>query len=83
MDRVKAKQITNCLDTVSAQEVSGVKRFSAPQVFLGPRQSMVVSDGFIYWVASPENLDENGNSRLSMESGSLVLEFFDGQWKRF
>lgn len=83
MDRVKAKQITNCLDTVSAQEVSGVKRFSAPQVFLGERQSVVVSDGFIYWVASPENLDENGNSRLSMESGSLVLEFFDGQWTRF
>ena len=83
MDRVKAKQITNCLDTVSAQEVSGVKRFSAPQVFLGERQSVVVSDGFIYWVSSPENLDENGNSRLSMESGSMVLEFFDGQGTRF
>lgn len=83
MDRIKAKQVTNCLDTVSAQEVSGVKRFSAPQVFVGERQSVVVSDGFIYWVSSPENLDENGNSRLSMESGSMVLEFFDGQWTRF
>lgn len=82
MDRIKAKQITGCLDTASAQVVSGVKQFSAPQVFLGQPQSVVVSGGYIYWVADPNVLDDIGNSRLSMENGQLILEFFEGQWNR-
>jgi hypothetical protein len=82
MDRIKPKQISNCLDTVSAQEVSGVKQFSAPQVFLGQPQSVVITGGFIYWAANADQLDDFGNSRLSMENGTLVLEFFDGQWTR-
>lgn len=78
---MKAKQIQNCLDTVSAQEVTGEKHFAAPQTFAGDTKSIVLHNGYIYWVANPPILEEKGNARLSMFSGSLQTEIFDaGRW---
>jgi hypothetical protein len=80
---MKAKQIQNCLDTVSAQEVTGEKHFAAPQTFAGEPKSIVIHDGFIYWATNPQVLNENGNTRLSMVSGSLQTEIYDaGRWNQ-
>lgn len=80
MDRLKVKQVEGAMDTVSAQDVSGEKRFSAPQAFLGESWNIVIANGFIYWVQNPATLDELGNSRLRIEEGLLVVEIFQDEW---
>lgn len=80
MDRIKAKQISDCLDTDSNQSVSGVKQFSAPQIFLGQAQSIVISEAYIYWTSDPNNLDQLGNSRISVINGMLMIETYTDQW---
>jgi hypothetical protein len=82
MDRLKAKQIEDAMDTVSTQVVSGEKRFAAPQAFLGSQWHIVIADGYIYWVQNPEILDDFGNQRLLIENGQLIIETFQGQWTR-
>jgi len=78
---VQAKQIQGCLDLSSRQEVTGQKTFSTAQIFTGPTQSIVLSDGYIYWVNDPLVLDELNNSRLSISNGVMVIEVYnEGRW---
>lgn len=82
MDRLKAKQIEDAMDTVSTQVVSGEKRYSAPQAFLGSQFHIVISDGYVYWVQNPDILNEFGNNRLLIENGQLFIENYQGEWTR-
>jgi hypothetical protein len=82
MDRLKAKQIENAMDTVSTQVVSGEKRYAAPQAFLGSQTHIVIADGYVYWVQNPDNLNEFGNHRLLIENGQLIIETNQGEWTR-
>lgn len=78
MDRLKAKQIENALDTDSNQDVNGTKNFTAPQIFSASPQNVVITGGYIYWCAQGQVLDEPGNSRLSLLGGVIQAESFDG-----
>ena len=79
---LNAKQIENCLDTVSAQEVSGEKSFSSPQAFVGSQRSIVLANGYIYFVANANQLDQNNNTRIYFEGGAMVVEvYMEDHWE--
>lgn len=81
MDQLKVKQIENGMDTNTAQQVSGTKSFTSQQNFIGSSQHVVISDGYIYWCTNPAILDEDGNSRMSMNGGSILTEVYQvGAW---
>ncbi len=83
MESIHVKQIEDAMDTKSKQEVSGSKEFTAPQFFLSSNQNIAIQDGYLYWVNSIYTLDEEGNSRMSVQNGILVLEVYtQGEWTR-
>ncbi len=83
MEAIHVKQVENAMDLKSKQQVSGSKEFTAAQYFVGSYQSIVLHDGYMYWVQSINQLDQEGNSRLSMAGGYLTIEVYtEGAWSR-
>jgi|TARA_B110001452_G_scaffold251162_1_gene239971 hypothetical protein len=80
MSKINAKQIDGALDTSSSQQVTGQKTFSSAQTFLGGMQSVIINDGYIYWVANPNMLNEDGNSRMRLVNGILEIEVHQREW---
>lgn len=80
MSRIKSKQVEGAVDTFSSQEVTGQKTFSSAQAFTGGVTAVVISEGYIYWAMNPQNLDEDGNSRMRIENGQMQIEVFQGGW---
>ena len=80
MSKINAKQVDGVLDTSSSQQVTGQKTFSSAQTFLGGMQSVIISDGYIYWALNPPILNEDGNSRLRIVNGIIDIEVHQGTW---
>lgn len=80
MSKINAKQVDGVLDTSSSQQVTGQKTFSSAQTFLGGMQSVIISDGYIYWALNPAVLNEDGNSRLRIVNGIIDIEVHQGTW---
>ena len=83
MSNIKAKQVEGALDMSSTQDVSGVKRCSAPVTVLGTSAyHMVLSNGCIYFVQNASVLEQEGNSRLWVAGGTVKSEvYMRGQWQ--
>lgn len=78
MNKIKAKQVDGIVDNSSRQPISGEKTFIDMAVFEDKTEQnhVVIKDGFIYWVINPENLNEAGNIRQGVVSGSLTNQVF-------
>ena len=86
MEKIRAKQVEGAVDTTSEQIIDGQKTFTAPVIISNHQQAfqMVSYDGFIYWAVDTNRLDEEGNTRMGMDRGSLVMQIFsDGAWTSF
>jgi hypothetical protein len=81
MAKLKAKQVTGVVDTTSTQTVSGQKTFTSAQAFPGGLSSVVIYDGYLYWVNDPANLDDFGNTRVRFEGGLMRIQTFNGDWQ--
>ncbi len=83
MDKILAKQVENVLDTDSHQQITGRKSFMTDTTFdrgANPYH-MVLSSGFVYWVADAATLDFDGNYRMGISDGNLVTQqYFEGAW---
>jgi len=83
MDKILAKQVENVVDTDSQQQVTGRKTFMSDTIFDRGTNThhMVLSGGFIYWVADATTLDFDGNYRMGIIDGTLASQqYIEGAW---
>ncbi len=87
MDKILAKQIEGVVDTTSAQVIEGVKTFNDPLHVLNMQDrnfaGMRIDGLFIYWLRDFQQLDEVGNIRIGIDSGTGVfaMQQFNNQWE--
>lgn len=83
MERLQAKQIDKVVDLDSHQQIMGRKTFLTPQWFASSNNKQIaISDGFIYWCLQLDQLEEEGNCRLSLDSGYIIVEIYEnGKWR--